>query len=79
MDLQNKPDQLPSEFSGLRELSAEFGQNSLHIQGAGGNASVKDGDIMWINASGTMLGDAHAQDVFVPVILPSMVTSVLTG
>ena len=79
MDLQNKPDQLPSEFSGLRELSAEFGQNCLHIQGAGGNASVKDGDIMWIKASGTMLGDAIEKDVFVPVNLPRMVTSVLTG
>ncbi|MEO9826300.1 MAG: class II aldolase/adducin family protein [Paracoccaceae bacterium] len=78
MDLQNKLDQRPSDFADLRNLSAEFGQNSLHIQGAGGNASVKDGDVMWIKASGTMLGDALEQDVFVPVDLPRMVTAVLS-
>lgn len=77
MKLQNKPDQ-PDDFAELKKLSAEFGQNSLHIQGAGGNASIKDGDTMWIKASGTMLGDALDQDVFVPVDLPRMKTAVLS-
>lgn len=76
---QNTPDQRPSDFGDLQKLSAEFGQNSLHIQGAGGNASVKDGDAMWIKASGTMLGDALVRDVFVPVDLPRMKSAILSG
>lgn len=79
MELRNKPDLRPNDFDGLRKLSAEFGQNSLHIQGAGGNASVKEGDKMWIKASGTMLGDALEKDVFVPVDLPRMLAAVSSG
>lgn len=79
MASQNTPDQRPSDFGDLQKLSAEFGQNNLHIQGAGGNASVKDGDAMWIKASGTMLGDALERDVFVPVDLPRMKSAILSA
>ncbi|WP_299630274.1 class II aldolase/adducin family protein [uncultured Roseobacter sp.] len=72
MPLQKSPDTLPGDFPALRQMSAVFGQDSLHIQGAGGNVSVKDGDIIWIKASGTMLADAMTSDVFVPVDLPQM-------
>ncbi|CAN0601035.1 unnamed protein product, partial [Ectocarpus sp. 12 AP-2014] len=78
MDLQNRPDQMPSDFADLQKLSVEFGRNGLHIQGAGGNASVKNGDVMWIKASGTMLGDALEKDVFVPVDLLRMKTAVVS-
>ena len=72
-------DPLPHDFGDLRKLSAEFGQNILHIQGAGGNVSIKNGDTMWIKASGTMLADALTRDVFVPVDLPRMTSSVAAG
>lgn len=72
MTLQKSPDNRPNDFEALKEMSAAFGQDPLHIQGAGGNVSVKDGDVMWIKASGTMLGDALTSDVFVPVDLLQM-------
>jgi rhamnose utilization protein RhaD (predicted bifunctional aldolase and dehydrogenase) len=76
MALQKSPDPRPSDFDALQEMSAAFGQNPLHIQGAGGNVSVKDGDTMWIKASGTRLSDALASDVFVPVDLLQMKTAI---
>ncbi|MYA87732.1 MAG: class II aldolase, partial [Boseongicola sp. SB0662_bin_57] len=35
--------------------------------GPGGNTSVKDGDVMWIKASGTELAHAEMHDIFVAV------------
>lgn len=37
------------------------------IQGAGGNASWKEGQSMWIKASGTWLADAEKKDIFVHI------------
>lgn len=48
---------------------AVIGTDPLLVQGAGGNVSWKDGDILWIKASGTWLSDAAEKDIFVPVIL----------
>ncbi|MDE0696567.1 MAG: class II aldolase/adducin family protein [Boseongicola sp.] len=53
-----------SEF---RALSARLGKDPLQVQGPGGNTSVKDGDVMWIKASGTELAHAELQDIFVAV------------
>lgn len=72
MTLQKSPDTRPNDFEALQEMSAAYGQNPLHIQGAGGNVSVKDGGRMWIKASGTRLADALTSDVFVPVDLLQM-------
>lgn len=47
--------------------SASVGADPMLIQGAGGNASWKDGGIMWIKASGTWLADAVRKDIFVPI------------
>lgn len=79
MTSQKRIDSLPHDFSDLRELSAEFGQNTLHVQGAGGNVSIKHDDTMWIKASGTMLADALTSDVFVPVDLARMKSSVIAN
>jgi len=49
------------------QLSARLGQDPLQVQGAGGNTSIKSGDVMWIKASGTALADAERQDIFVAV------------
>ena len=48
-------------------LSARLGRDPLQVQGPGGNTSVKDGDVMWIKASGTELALAERQDIFVAV------------
>ena len=49
------------------EFSAQIGRDRLRIQGAGGNTSIKIGDMMWIKASGTCLADALDRPVFVKV------------
>ena len=62
----------PSDLQTLRRFSAAIGADPLLIQAAGGNTSVKDGAVMWIKASGTLLADALTHDIFVPVDLPAM-------
>lgn len=48
-------------------LSARLGQDRLRVQGPGGNTSVKQGDRMWVKASGTELADAEHKPIFVEV------------
>ena len=62
----------PADVTALRAVSARFGADPLLVQGPGGNTSVKAGEIMWIKASGTLLADAEARDIFVAVDLPSL-------
>jgi len=51
----------------LKELSIFLGNNIDWIQGAGGNTSVKDNDILWVKASGYWLSDAHKKNIFTPL------------
>jgi rhamnose utilization protein RhaD (predicted bifunctional aldolase and dehydrogenase) len=57
----------------MRKDIVEFchmvGADPLLVQGAGGNVSWKDGDTIWIKASGTWLAEAEKKDIFVPVDL----------
>jgi rhamnose utilization protein RhaD (predicted bifunctional aldolase and dehydrogenase) len=62
--MNTRPELLTSEF---RALSARLGNDPLQVQGPGGNTSIKDGDVMWIKASGTELANALTQDIFVAV------------
>ena len=62
--MKNRPELLTPEF---RALSARLGSDPLQVQGPGGNTSIKDGDVMWIKASGTELANAETQDIFVAV------------
>ena len=39
------------------KCSAEVGLDRTMVQAAGGNTSIKDGDTMWIKASGKWLID----------------------
>lgn len=64
--------ELPADIDELIAYSAKIGADPLLIQGAGGNSSIKDGDVMWIKASGTLLADAKSKDIFVAVDLPDM-------
>ncbi|MBM5461557.1 class II aldolase [Pseudomonas sp. P66] len=61
------------EYSDLQgEISnycADIGAQPLLVQGAGGNVSWKDADVLWVKASGTWLADAVEQSIFVPVDL----------
>jgi rhamnose utilization protein RhaD (predicted bifunctional aldolase and dehydrogenase) len=63
------PEQLETDENAddFARLSAALGSNPLLIQGPGGNVSIKDGDTLWIKASGFWLSDALRRDIFVPV------------
>ena len=69
----------PSDLAELTSLSARIGADPMLIQAAGGNTSVKDGDVMWIKASGTLLADAGERDIFVACDLPAMRASLAKG
>ena len=69
----------PKDFDDLRRTSARIGADPLLIQSAGGNTSVKEGDAMWIKASGTVLAEALTRDVFVPVDLPGIRKALSAG
>lgn len=56
-----------------------LGGDPLLVQGAGGNVSWKDGEVLWVKASGTWLADAGAQDIFVPVDLGALRVSLDAG
>ncbi len=60
---------LPPDFSRFRAFSARLGRDPLRVQGPGGNTSIKDGDVLWIKASGTELAHAATRTIFVAVDL----------
>jgi len=49
------------------QFSEEIGNNLDLIQGAGGNTSLKNDEILWVKASGCWLRDAGRKNIFVPV------------
>jgi rhamnose utilization protein RhaD (predicted bifunctional aldolase and dehydrogenase) len=53
----------------VKKYCARIGADPLLVQGAGGNVSWKDGDTLWIKASGTWLAESTTKDIFVPVDL----------
>lgn len=63
----------------VRAFCSRVGANPLLVQGAGGNASWKDDDTLWVKASGTWLADAESKEIFVPVELPSLRHAMKTG
>jgi rhamnose utilization protein RhaD (predicted bifunctional aldolase and dehydrogenase) len=58
---------------------AKIGTDSMLVQGAGGNVSWKEGDTLWVKASGTWLADAKVKDIFVPVDLPELQKEIKAG
>ena len=64
------------EVNNIREAVKKFcttiGSNSMLVQGAGGNISWKDGDTLWVKASGMWMADAEKNDIFVPVDLKNI-------
>lgn len=53
----------------LIEQAKFFGSSTSYVQGAGGNLSVKDKNVIWIKASGTRLKDAEKNEIFIPLKL----------
>ena len=53
----------------LTATAADLGADPLLVQGAGGNASVKIGDALWVKASGTWMRDAVLRNIFAHVAL----------
>ncbi|VEB38805.1 short chain dehydrogenase [Legionella sainthelensi] len=51
----------------ILQFCSEVGADPLMVQGAGGNVSWKEGDTLWIKASGTWLSEANINDIFVAV------------
>ena len=61
----------------LNRHAAAIGGDLRLVQGAGGNLSGKDGDLVWVKASGTKLAEAHERPIFVGVDGPRARTDVL--
>jgi len=59
----------------ISQFSAELGKDRLLVQGAGGNVSWKEGELLWIKGSGTWLAEADIKDIFVPVNLPNLTSA----
>ena len=56
----------------ISEYCERIGSNPLLVQGAGGNISWKEGDVLWIKASGMWLIDAIKENIFVSVSLKNI-------
>ena len=62
----------PKDLADLKACSERLGTNRFLVQAAGGNTSVKDGEVMWIKASGTLLAHARDREIFVAVDLAAL-------
>ena len=69
----------PADLDDLRQMSRRLGADPTLVQGSGGNTSVKDGNVLWVKASGTWLINAEEQSILVPVDLPKVKTALKNG
>lgn len=58
---------------------AKLGTDPLLVQGAGGNVSWKEGEVLWVKASGTWLAQALEKDIFVAVDLMHLKIAIASG
>jgi rhamnose utilization protein RhaD (predicted bifunctional aldolase and dehydrogenase) len=68
-----------TDLSALAALSARLGRDPMLVQGGGGNASVKDAEVLWVKASGKWLAHAEREPIFVPVALEAIRASIRDG
>ncbi len=61
------------------DYCVELGRDPLLVQGAGGNVSWKDGDTLWVKASGFSLSEAGDKDIFSPVDLVAVSRHISQG
>jgi len=71
--------QAPAELAPYRSFCARVGSELTWVQGPGGNASLKDHELLWIKASGTWLSQAEAETIFVPVELAAVQAQIARG
>lgn len=69
----------PSPRSAIVDFCARAGADPLLVQGAGGNVSWKEDEVLWIKASGTWLAEAGRKDIFVPVDLAHLRNAIESG
>ncbi len=60
-----------TDIQKINTFCTHLGQDPLLVQGAGGNASWKSEDTIWIKASGTWLSKASTENIFLPIRRPS--------
>jgi len=60
----------------LIELSLYFSRNLDWTQGAGGNSSAKDKDLMLVKASGYWLSEANKKNIFVEMSIPEIIRKI---
>ncbi len=70
---KNKSKSIREELS---NYCVSIGKDPLLVQGAGGNISWKDGNILWVKASGAFLSDAMEKDIFVSVNLEHLKSAI---
>lgn len=63
----------------VTDYCANIGADSMLVQGAGGNASWKDDETLWVKASGTWLAEAAQKQIFVPVDLTHLQSAISLG
>jgi rhamnose utilization protein RhaD (predicted bifunctional aldolase and dehydrogenase) len=63
----------------IQFMCSELGSDSLLVQGPGGNVSWKEGNTLWIKASGTWLSDAVTNEIFIPTDLIHIRNALLDG
>jgi len=63
----------------IQLFCGRIGGDPLLVQGAGGNISWKEGNVLWVKASGTRLADAQEEDIFVSVDLDHLKMAVGSG
>jgi rhamnose utilization protein RhaD (predicted bifunctional aldolase and dehydrogenase) len=66
----------PEDF--LR-MSAVVGCNPRHVQGVGGNTSLKRDGVLWIKASGAFLSESLRRNTFAPVDLERLREAINVG
>lgn len=65
-----------SGLESLRLLSARIGRDLNLVQAGGGNTSWKDGDTLWVKASGKWLIRAAEEEMFLPAPLSAILQGV---
>ena len=59
----------PAELATVRATSRRIGTDLSLVQGSGGNTSFKNGNVLWVKASGTWLSEAEDRNIMVPLDL----------
>ena len=63
----------------IKRFCAGIGSDALLVQAAGGNASWKEGNTLWIKGSGTWLAHALSDEIFVAVDLEHLQSEIKHG